>query len=801
MACFPRALRAASTLASPGHCGVILVLLSLFVTCTSANARPLTVADSIETTRAMVAAPGGSPVFVSPDGKRYVVMLIRGDIKKNGVWMELLSGQLISLDEATRWKIVARFFTTALGAPNGMGDASNTLVRPTLNPPRWLEDNETVAFFWEDKSRVRQLVTANVRTGRVRYRTSHPSDVVDFGVSRGGRLLYSAKVEYSNERSQEMLRSGFAVRNADALSVLKGYIDDYSNRDRKENSERFISAPSSGKVRRLSVSGGGVNLTPTLSAPRFSPDERWALVEGSPSELPSAWIDYKSEILTSRLKGHLNNPEHSIDARYILQHFVVDAERATARPLWDAPLTPGATRPYVAWSPDSRSILVGPTFLPPARTDEAGRAGYAVAEVNVATGRYSTVPLSSSADSKVDGQNFRRATHLRWLSDDNIEVGIEGGEALRFERKLGGWLRDSDVATDVSPRDESPVRVELRQGLNIPPALYAVDRATRRERLVLDLNPALRTKFKLGRVEHVSWTDTGGRQWEALLYYPVDYQKGRRYPMVIQTRGTISAAEFSLTGQSGWQPGLGPGISVYAAQAIANRNIAVLQFPDQNNGARLKSKSDEPKLFTDAYVSAVDHFTERGLVNPHRIGLIGHSRGGWWVQYALTHSEFPFAAAIAADNMDGGYFQAALMSWRRQLSEEPNGASPFGDGLRIWLQQAPAFNADRVRTPLQLQVTSEGFPGAVMTSWEMFTRLRRLHKPVELYVIPQIEYGNHAIQNPQQCLASQQRAVDWWDFWLNEREDSDPTKADQYDAWRAMRSQSRIEADTTAIHP
>jgi hypothetical protein len=69
----------------------------------------------------------------------------------------------------------------------------------------------------------------------------------------------------------------------------------------------------------------------------------------------------------------------------------------------------------------------------------------------------------------------------------------------------------------------------------------------------------------------------------------------------------------------------------------------------------------------------------------------------------------------------------------------------------------------------------------------MFARLRILGRPAEMYLIPDIQHGTHTLQNPGQCLAAQQRAVDWWDFWLNGHEDPDPEKAEQYKSWRTMR--------------
>jgi hypothetical protein len=47
-----------------------------------------------------------------------------------------------------------------------------------------------------------------------------------------------------------------------------------------------------------------------------------------------------------------------------------------------------------------------------------------------------------------------------------------------------------------------------------------------------------------------------------------------------------------------------------------------------------------------------------------------------------------------------------------------------------------------------------------------YSRARRLKKNLELYVLPNAEHGSHGLQNPLQCLAAQQGAVDWLESWL-----------------------------------
>jgi hypothetical protein len=65
-----------------------------------------------------------------------------------------------------------------------------------------------------------------------------------------------------------------------------------------------------------------------------------------------------------------------------------------------------------------------------------------------------------------------------------------------------------------------------------------------------------------------------------------------------------------------------------------------------------------------------------------------------------------------------------------------------------------------------------------------------MHRPVEMYLMPQIDlHPSHNAQNPHQVIAVQERAVDWFDFWLNNHEMPGPEKASQYERWRLLAMQ------------
>jgi hypothetical protein len=64
-----------------------------------------------------------------------------------------------------------------------------------------------------------------------------------------------------------------------------------------------------------------------------------------------------------------------------------------------------------------------------------------------------------------------------------------------------------------------------------------------------------------------------------------------------------------------------------------------------------------------------------------------------------------------------------------------------------------------------------------------------------MYLMPEIDaHPSHNPQNPDQVIAVQERAVDWFDFWLNGHEMSGVDKAAQYAHWRFLRRQQEVAA-------
>jgi len=151
------------------------------------------------------------------------------------------------------------------------------------------------------------------------------------------------------------------------------------------------------------------------------------------------------------------------------------------------------------------------------------------------------------------------------------------------------------------------------------------------------------------------------------------------------------------------------------------------------------------------------------------------------VEFALTHSEI-FQAASAGEgglNNAGQYWVTGSSAMRAYL-DAFFGGPPLGDTYRNYEEVCPALNAHRIRAPL----LREYGPDVGVQSLELFAMMRRLGKPVEQVIYPG---APHVFDRPSHRMASMERNLDWFRFWLQGYEDPRADKKEQYARWRGLR--------------
>jgi dipeptidyl aminopeptidase/acylaminoacyl peptidase len=374
------------------------------------------------------------------------------------------------------------------------------------------------------------------------------------------------------------------------------------------------------------------------------------------------------------------------------------------------------------------------------------------------------------------------ALEIRAEGANQVSVLIEESASKRrvdtYLLGPDGWVLRSSVPFRGYPDQflkKSTVRsnltMSIRQDLNRPPALWASDQATGIERVIWNPNPQL-ANVKLGQASIYHWRDRTGDKWIGGLIKPVGYIPGRRYPAVIQM--------YSFHQDQFITDGTDP--TAFAARELASVGFVVLQI--QRKLTTLTEADTEASL--RGYKSAIRALDDAGLIDPARVGVVGFSRTCWYAWNALVKDPKLFAAATIADGNTNSYMEYMLFSNGSYLDREQNetlhGGSPFGNGLQRWIDTAPAFHLDQVKTPVRLEAMA---PLALLTEWEAYTALYLQDKPIDFIYFPQ---GLHIHQRPQERLESQQGSVDWMRFWLQDYEDPDPAKVGQYVRWRQWKA-------------
>jgi hypothetical protein len=710
--------------------------------------RPVTVADSIQMTRlgdlryTDGSASSGIVAKFSPDGKHFVVILKKGNLERNTNEYSLVLFQTAELFQSPKPRVVV-----------SLASSSN---RPAIDNVFWLDDNDTLLFLGERSGEQTQLYSLKCSSKELTKLTSSTTALTLFvATPNGEKVVYTARnaVPFLTD---SVSRRGISVTNEWVTDLIRGSYEG------NEVGDVTLFIKQVGKEsKRLATQGRIQSLYSEMS---LSPDGAHLLLKTEATRVSSAWSEYDDKFLQV-LTRHGTAPGGHTS---IYQYELVDTHTGASQVLVDTPI--GSFGSEIAWSPDSKSVVVSDVYLPLNVDDPAERAlrkeHAFLVEFRISDRQFVKV-------SQDDVRLLNWDPRSGYLVCDMGRIDSLTGKTTpkAYFRKSGDlWSKASFLGQPIVP---SVPDIVLDEGMNTPPRIVAVDAPTGRKSLVMDLNPQFQN-LRLARVEECKWKDSWGNEVKGGLYWPLDYVVGKKYSLVLQTHGWYT--------DRFWMDG--PYTTAFAAQALAGRGFFVLQVDDPD--WHIWDTPKEAPRAAAAYYSAIDYLNRRGLIDPSRVGIIGFSRTYWHVTYALTHPKRHFAAAALADGVDFGYFQYMAFSNEDQGTAaeyaEVNGGPPFGEGLSRMLKQSPSFLMDRLETPLRIQTLG---PISLLSDWQWYSGLSLLGKPVEMIYIPE---GTHILEKPWDRMISQQGDVDWFCFWLNGQEDPDPAKAEQYTHWRELRS-------------
>jgi len=295
---------------------------------------------------------------------------------------------------------------------------------------------------------------------------------------------------------------------------------------------------------------------------------------------------------------------------------------------------------------------------------------------------------------------------------------------LGKEDELKALILLPESVGDLVKAEAGETVVVTRQDYRSFPDHWKTDLTFSRFQRLTKVNPQ-QNDYHWGTAEPVEWTSATGRRLEGIVYKPELFNPNHKYPLLVYyyERNSENLHRY-------YPPAAGRStinISFYVSRGY------VVFVPD------IVYETGSPgQSAMNCVMPGVDKLIAQGFIDPQRMGLQGHSWGGYQTAYIVSQTD-RFAAAEAGapvSNMTSAYGGIRWESGLSRMFQYERTQSRIGRTLwedrQAYIDNSPLFFADRIRTPLLLLHNDNDGAVPWYQGIELFMALRRLGRPAWL---------------------------------------------------------------------
>jgi dipeptidyl aminopeptidase/acylaminoacyl peptidase len=354
---------------------------------------------------------------------------------------------------------------------------------------------------------------------------------------------------------------------------------------------------------------------------------------------------------------------------------------------------------------------------------------------------------SADGRSIIFAADFHDSRHIYRISRDGADPrplsnqpGVQGPFSLSADSELIAYVKDD-------PAHPADVWLgHLSSGKE--PALADSVQLT-------FMNPDL-GGLSLGRAETIHWKSSkDGRDIEGILVYPVDYQPGKRYPLITSVHGGPEGAhELAFTASWGDFP------QVYSARGYAT---FLPNFRGSSNYGAEFASANVGDLGGGDYLdvmSGVDHLIQIGIADPARLGVKGWSYGGYMSGWIIGHTDRFKAAAFGAGLSNAiSYYSQADIQFSRETLHQGN---PWKNPENM-IERSPVKYLQNAKTPTLIFHGEKDERVPLPQSLENYMGLKKAGVTTQLVIYPREPHG---LREPKHQLDKIRRELDWFEKYL-----------------------------------
>jgi len=360
--------------------------------------------------------------------------------------------------------------------------------------------------------------------------------------------------------------------------------------------------------------------------------------------------------------------------------------------------------------------------------------------------------LPQAAELNVDTVDFTKGLLLKARSSD-MDTGYYSWDQGKGLKQI--VYGNADI-TYLRIANKSGSCIWLQQESDKPTSILYQRKSGAKIKTIFQSNPGFKN-WALSRSELLTYRPDGFQELNAALLYPAGYQKGKKYPMIVYIYEKLSHRLHNFE-----RPMLAKGDGFPIANYTQDGYFVLL--PDINYKIGEVGKSALTCVL--ASVSAVK---QMGIIDESRIGLIGHSFGGYEVAYIISQTD-TFATAVQGAGITDfvSYYLSMHWEtehsnmWRFETQQQRMGKMLYDDYFG-YVNNSPIRWVSSINTPLFSWSGKEDKNVPYTQSMALHLALRRLGKKNEFIVYP----GEpHILINYKNQLDLVARMKAWFDTYL-----------------------------------
>lgn len=365
--------------------------------------------------------------------------------------------------------------------------------------------------------------------------------------------------------------------------------------------------------------------------------------------------------------------------------------------------------------------------------------------------RYRLASRDDDRDGFATDETLYYSLYSEWTKEAGFAAAEPGDtpEVLIWDdRNFGGFFvpflkaEEADVfAFRMEAYDDSPDYFVAGPDLSNP-------------RQVTSTNP-FHGDYAWGRTELVDYENEWGRRLQGVLTYPANYDPSESYPMIVYHYELLSA------GMHQYQV---PDPTQYYNQQIWSQNGYFVFRPDIVYRDRRPGQSNVETL-RPAVAQAVTHAS----IDEDKIGLIGHSWGGYQTTYFVTQDDM-FASAVAGAPLTNLMSMYLSFYWNSggtdaRIFEISQGRMqvPWWEDWDSYEANSPIHHIQNMETPLLMMFGTNDGAVEYNQGVEFYNAARRLGKQM---VLLSYEGENHGLAREPNQLDYQNRIMQWFGHYL-----------------------------------